>query len=938
MRPLLPELSTAQLAPHLLAPLTSEDVALAAWASALPNASVEAALAHVSTNATHHRPANARDEVSWPSPGVIVVYSLFITCFLVSSFFFAWWVSKPRPSDLPLDRPEDELEAPPANGEVKDVILSVDGMHCSACVGVVEETLLEVNGVVQASVSLVSKSAKVTFDGRTSTDRLVGAVADIGFACRVVHGSEMARTAFDSDRHEVATSVRLFLGSLLFTGPILLIMVADATYSVAKQQFGYFVAPGLTLQDLLLVLLSTPVQFGFGLRFYRSAYYATRNGQANMDVLIALGSTAAYFSGLVLMIISMIDTSQSQLSKMHSMIDAAPVLITTILGGKALESAARGQATSSLRALVALQPRTAILCPSLSSTSFEAKGSALGRTLGLSTSKSETTSTADDRRQVAAEDLKVGDVIYVPPGSRLPVDGLVIEGSSSVDASMLTGESVAVPKAKNSRVLGGTLNKHGGLHVLVTAPSSTSTVAQITKLVADAQYRRPKVQAVVDVVAAYFVPGVIITASATFIVWVVMGAMGSLPRDYYISCDEQPDSTPSPVMLAYMFAIAVLVSACPCALGLATPTTVVIGSAIATRLGILIKGGDVIETASTVDTVLFDKTGTLTSAGLSVDGMATWSAARSEAELLRLAAAVERGSTHPIGVAIVHHASQKRIEGAADVTQSVAVAGGVSSRVEGAEVLLGSRELMTSRALQLTESQEADVARAQGRGLTVALMATEEKGAMALVGMFGLRARLGDDAQRAVAWLTAQGVECWMATGDNRAAADAIAAAAGIHPSRVLAEMTPAAKLAKVEELKAAGKIVAVVGDGVNDAPSLAYADVGIAVARGEDVAVEAADVVLMKSAMCDVCRTLDLSRVSMGRIRTNLGLAALYNALIIPLSAGAFYPVLQWQISPMQAGFAMALSSVLVVCSSLLLYCYSPPAALSAPMGEDGP
>ena len=208
---------------------------------------------------------------------------------------------------------------------------------------------------------------------------------------------------------------------------------------------------------------------------------------------------------------------------------------------------------------------------------------------------------------------------------------------------------------------------------------------------------------------------------------------------------------------------------------------------------------------------------------------------------------------------------------------------------------------------------------------------------MALVGMFGLRARLGADAQRAVAWLTAQGVECWMATGDNRAAADAIAAAAGIHPSRLLAEMTSAAKLAKVEELKVSGKIVAVVGDGVNDAPSLAYADVGIAVARGEDVAVEAADVVLMKSAMCDVCRTLDLLRVSMRRIRTNLGLAALYNALTIPLCAGALYPVLQWQISPMQAGFAMALSSVLVVFSSLLLYCYSPPAALSAPMGEDG-
>jgi len=346
-----------------------------------------------------------------------------------------------------------------------------------------------------------------------------------------------------------------------------------------------------------------------------------------------------------------------------------------------------------------------------------------------------------------------------------------------------------------------------------------------------------------------------------------------------------------------------------------------------------------------VDTVLFDKTGTLTHNDLRIDHVHTW-AALGEREVLMLAASVEHGSGHPIGKAITSRASHVQLELSSEISESRTLPGGVSSRVNGAEVVVGSRELMVSRSLKLTDAQQEALGQAQSAGLTVVLVATDQEasgrvGKMALAGMITLSARLADDAQSAVAWLHSHGIECWMATGDGRRAAEQIAARAGIPSTHVLAEMTPDAKLAKVEELKGHGKIVGMVGDGVNDAPALAYADVGIAVARGEDVAVEAADIVLMKSSMADLCKALDLSRVSMRRIYINFTLAGIYNVIAIPTAAGVFYPVWQCQLPPMIAGLAMVLSSIVVVCSSLFLYCYRPPAIGAieeSPSGEQHP
>lgn len=662
--------------------------------------------------------------------------------------------------------------------------------------------------------------------------------------------------------------------------------------------------------------------------------------------------------------------TRSTLASTQAMIDASPTLISTILGGKALEAAARGQATTSMRSLLALQPLRAIVIRLRSD-----------KTGAASASLPE-----EERVDVLAAELQMGDIVYVPPGARFPVDGTVLEGTSSVDESMLTGESKAVAKAQGDRVLGGTLNNEGGLRVLVAAPAERSTVAQISRLVADAQYRRPKVQSYADWVAARFVPLVILLALITFTAWTIAAAAGALPDFYYN--DRQANRWPEPYLLAFIFGVSVVgelralpfasmlplwlaalphchwplahcpppplhrlpsrmrpalhrcpgsshlaaVIACPCALGLATPTAVVIGSAVATRLGVLIKGGDVLEAASQVDTVLFDKTGTLTHGDLSVAAVSAWSDYMSERELLSLSAAAERGSGHPIGKAIEAHALQLQVEEVSQVSENQSGAGGISCRVRGSLMLLGSGEFMRSHGLELSAKQEQAIADAHRSMLTVVLIASDKPaifglpGSLALVGMVALRARLADEARGAVEWLTSHGIECWMATGDHQGAAEQIAASAGIPTSRVLAGMTPADKLAKVEELKAAGKSVAMVGDGVNDAPALAYADVGFAVSRGEDVAVEAADVVLMKSSIGDLCKTIDLSRTTMQRIRINFVLAAIYNLVAIPLAAGAFFPLLHWQLPPMIAGVSMIGSSIVVVCSSLFLYTYRPP------------
>lgn len=681
------------------------------------------------------------------------------------------------------------------------------------------------------------------------------------------------------------------------------------------------------------------------------------------------------------------------------------MLITFVLAGKCLEATARGKASEAMTRLLRLQPPTALVCDDPSRilkqaatarTEAEAPVGGVGEARGASCSAmphasraleaAEEVASAVGVHEVDVSTLAKRDVIKVLPGSQVPLDGVVLLGCSSVDEAMLTGEAMPVPKAAGDRVVGGTINQSGLLWVQVTAASADSVLAQIAAVVADAQHRRPKVQAFADKVSTYFVPVIIVLSLITYTTWSLADAFGVLPRHYITHCGLDNGQ-----LFAFMFGCAVLVVACPCALGLATPTAVMVGGGIAAAHGILVKGGDVLENAARVTAVIFDKTGTLTTGKLCVADVAVLnpvlapaagsgesgdaaapaatSGTLSADDLLALAASAETGSEHPIGKAVHTAAVERGLSSAlCEPTHFEASPGhGMSCLVRGRRVLVGSRSWMCAHGLQPSEAAEARMAQAEYRGETAVLVATEVAGApgggggshagdgaasggataccsfqrlrvdsvdsLAVVGMVSVSDQVKPEAPSVVAHLEQLGLECWMVSGDNERTARYMAERCGLAPSRVLAEVKPEAKAAKVEELQQLGQVVAMVGDGVNDAPALAQADVGIAVATGTDVAIEAADVVLMKSHLADVCTTVDLSKTVMRRIRINFFWAFAYNICMVPFAAGVLYPFLLIQLPPMFAGAAMALSSVSVVCSSLMLHLYRPPAVANRGM-----
>ena len=489
------------------------------------------------------------------------------------------------------------------------------------------------------------------------------------------------------------------------------------------------------------------------------------------------------------------------------------------------------------------------------------------------------------------------------------------------------------------------------LWVRVAASAADSTLAQIAAVVADAQHRRPRVQAFADTVSRYFVPVIVLLALLTYASWTLADMAGVLPRDYLTHCGLD-----DPQLFAFMFGCAVLVVACPCALGLATPTAVMVGGGIASKYGILIKGGDVLESAARVTTVLFDKTGTLTAGKLAVVDVVVWpptpahtaadppASTPSADDMLTLAACAEKGSEHPIGKAIVTHAAARRLRLVEPTDFGASAGHGLACRVRGRRVLVGTRGWMRAHALDIPTAAEEELVCAEECGHTAVLVAAEPpagsaaggggSGPLALLGMVTVSDSLKPDAHAVVSHLSARGLTCWMVTGDNARTAAYIARRCGIDPAHILADAKPQGKAEKVDALQRRGERVAMVGDGVNDAPALVQASVGIAVASGTDVAIEAADIVLMKSDVCDVLTALDLSATVMRRIRINFAWAFAYNLAMVPFAAGVLYPVLLIQLPPMFAGLAMGLSSVSVVCSSLLLHLYRPPAC-TRPVGK---
>ncbi len=751
------------------------------------------------------------------------------------------------------------------------VELPLLGMTCANCANTIERRLNKVEGVVEATVNYASEKATVEYIiGTTSRAELIAAVRKAGYD--VVESSSDDDTAPEdaeaaAREAEIQHQWRRFLIGAAFALPLFLMSMS--------RDFGLLPAwANDAWVNWLFLALATPVQFYVGWDYYTGAYKSLRNGSANMDVLVALGSSAAYFYGIAVMIAL---AAGSMALGHHVYFETSAVIITLIVLGKVLESRAKGRTSAAIKKLMGLRAKTARV-----------------RRDGVEV-------------DLPIEEVVAGDVLVIRPGEKIAVDGRVVDGRSAVDESMITGESLPVDKRVGDQVIGATMNKQGLLTIEATKVGKESALAQIIRLVEQAQGSRAPIQRLVDKVAAYFVPIVIGIALLTFVIWLLSGA----------------GFTAALVRL-----IAVLVIACPCAMGLATPTSIMVGIGKGAEQGILFKSSAALEQAYQITAVVLDKTGTITKGELAVTDIIVSESAEQQltlsdpgslqATLLSLAASAERGSEHPLGEAIVNYAKEQQAP--LHIPQSfAAIAGhGISASVEGHEILLGNLRLMEREAVHLNGlGSKAEAL--QDKARTAMWLAVDGQ-ASALIAVADT---IKESSQEAVAKMRRMGLEVIMMTGDNEATARAIAEQAGV--DKVIAEVLPGDKAAQVTRLQEEGYVVAMVGDGINDAPALAQADVGIAIGTGTDVAMETADVTLIRGDLQSVPQAIHLSQATMRNIRQNLGWAFGYNVALIPIAAGILAPI-EWvpdflrQLHPILAAGAMAFSSISVVTNALRL------------------
>jgi Cu+-exporting ATPase len=796
---------------------------------------------------------------------------------------------------IPLDAPKATPAAAPAaatssaqakSANTGTVTLGIIGMTCSSCSTVIEKTLAKVTGVQSAAVNLAAETATVTFDPAVvGIDTLMSAVKGAGYEAvlRVETGTSADVPAEDAQRvaqlKHTKHQQHLFVFALVFSLPAFLIsmvppfmtVVPAAVASWLGSTFGGMWDPMMVVKYMAFALIA-PVQIVAGGQFYRGFWHALKRRTGNMDTLIAIGTSAAFFY-------SMAATFIPALQAEPVFYETAGLLITFVILGKLLEARAKGKTSDAIKKLMGLAAKTARVV----------RG-------GVET-------------DVPVEQVVAGDVVVVRPGEKVPVDGLVVEGRSSVDESMLTGESIPVEKNTGDSVIGATMNKLGSFKFRATKVGKDTALAQIVKLVEDAQGSKAPVQRFADRISSIFVPAVVTIAFATFFVWLLVVPHFVDPLFY---------ATAAPFVKALLAGTAVIVIACPCALGLATPTAIMVGTGKGAENGILIKSGDALETAYKIKAIVFDKTGTLTHGKPVVTDFGPFGDF-DRAESFRLAAALEKSSEHPLAEAIVNYATEKSIALGEVVDFSAVPGHGVEGVVEGRRVALGNRRLMVREGVDIAQYEDR-IATLESEGKTVMLTAIDGRAA----GLIAVADTLKDNSKEAVARLTKMGVQVFMITGDNRRTAEAIAAQAGIKPENVLAEVLPENKAEEVGKLQAKGLVVAMVGDGINDTPALAKANVGIAMGGGTDVAMETGGIVLIKNDLRDVVTAIELSRATMRKIHQNFFWALGYNSLGIPVAALGL-------LRPELAGAAMALSSVSVVSSSLLLRRFKPSLAKSA-------
>jgi len=730
---------------------------------------------------------------------------------------------------------------------MKKTTILISGMHCASCAQIIEKSLNKTEGISTVNVNLATEKAMMDYDEKVITeDKIRKIIEDLGYKPFKEDGKTHDRENIERQK-EIKQLKNLFLLSLILSIPIFVISMPLKWLNII-----------LPYENIILLVLATPVQFFVGYKFYKGAYSALKNKSANMDTLIAIGTSAAYFYSLFVVFLPNVLGN-------HVYFESAAMIITFIMLGKWLEAVTKGKSSEAIKKLIGLQPKTAMVVRN-------------GKEI-----------------EIPISQLVIGDIVIVKPGQKIPVDGIIVKGSSSVDESMITGESIPVEKKKGDTVIGATINKNGSFKFKATKIGKDTVLSQIIKLVEEAQGSKAPIQKLADKVSGIFVPTVILIAITAFVLW------------FFVFSQT--------FVFSLTVFVAVLIIACPCALGLATPTAIMVGTGKAAENGILIKNSEALENAHKITTIVFDKTGTLTKGEPVVTNVLPLNRFNNK-EILKYAAIAEKKSEHPLADAIVNKAKEEKIK-ISDSDSFEAIPGkGIIAGYNRKEILFGNRNLMKKYNIKI-HIHEEKISNLENEGKTVMILALDNE----IIGLIAVADTLKEYSKEAVKKLYKMGKEIIMITGDNERTAKGIAKQLGINS--VLAEVLPEDKEKEVAKLQKQGKVVAMVGDGINDAPALAKANIGIALGAGTDIALETGQIVLVKNDLRDVVTSIDLSNYTIKKIKQNLFWAFFYNSIGIPVAAGILYPFTGFLLNPMIAGAAMAFSSVSVVSNSLLMKNY---------------